>query len=101
MKPTRAAVLLGLLLTTALTPGCKDFLDKQPLGTTTQDNLFKDPTNAVQAVNAVYDVTAWDQGPKWGDPNGNYVAQTYEWMFGDLMTDDSEKGGGGLATFNP
>jgi hypothetical protein len=101
MKPTRAAILLGLLLTTALAPGCKDFLDKDPLGTTTQDNLFKDPTNAVQAINAVYDVTAWDQGPKWGDPSGQYVAQTYEWMFGDLMTDDSEKGGSSPSDFLP
>jgi hypothetical protein len=101
MKPTRAAVLLGLLLTTGLTPGCKSFLDKDPLGTTTQDNLFKDPTNAVQAINAVYDVTAWDQGPKWGDPSGQYVAQTYEWMFGDLMTDDSEKGGSSPSDFGP
>jgi hypothetical protein len=101
MKPTRAAALLGLLLTTALTPGCKDFLDKQPLGTTTQDNLFKDPTNAVQAINAVYDVTGWDQGPKWGDPNGQYVAQTFEWAFGDLMTDDSEKGGSSPSDFLP
>jgi hypothetical protein len=101
MKPTRAAVLFGLLLSTALTPGCKSFLDKDPLGTTTQDNLFKDPTNAVQAINAVYDVTAWDQGPKWGDPSGQYVAQTYEWMFGDLMTDDSEKGGSSPSDFGP
>jgi hypothetical protein len=101
MKPTRAAALLGLLLTTALTPSCKDFLDKQPLGTTTQDNLFKDPTNAVQAINAVYDVTGWDQGPKWGDPNGQYVAQTFEWAFGDLMTDDSEKGGSSPSDFLP
>ncbi|TPG67534.1 RagB/SusD family nutrient uptake outer membrane protein [Hymenobacter nivis] len=101
MKSNRAAVLLGLLLTTALAPGCKDFLEKQPLGTTTQDNLFNDPTNAVQAVNAVYDVTAWDQGPKWGDPAGQYVAQTFEWAFGDLMTDDSEKGGSSPSDFLP
>jgi len=99
MKSTRVAVLLGLLLTSAITPGCKDFLDKQPLGTTTQDNLFRDPTNAVQAINAVYDVAAWDQGPKWGDPNGNYVSQTFEWAFGDLMTDDSEKGGSSPSDF--
>ncbi|WP_167856586.1 RagB/SusD family nutrient uptake outer membrane protein [Hymenobacter metallicola] len=99
MKPTRAAVLLGLLITTALASGCQDFLDKEPLGTTTQDNLFRDPTNAVQAINAVYDVAAWDQGPKWGDPTGQYVAQTYEWMFGDLMSDDSEKGGSSPSDF--
>ena len=67
MKSTRAA-LLGLLLTTILSSGCESFLDKEPLGTTTQDNLFKDPTNAVQAINAVYDVAAWDQGPTMGRP---------------------------------
>ncbi|WP_139925643.1 RagB/SusD family nutrient uptake outer membrane protein [Hymenobacter sp. DG01] len=100
MKFTRVA-LLGLLLTTVLAPGCQSFLDKEPLGTTTQDNLFKDPTNAVQAINAVYDVAAWDQGPKWGDPSGEYVPQTYEWMFGDLMTDDSEKGGSSPSDFLP
>ena len=60
MKPTRATVLLGLLLITTLAPGCKDFLEKEPLGTTTQDNLFRDPVNSIQAINAVYDVTAWD-----------------------------------------
>ncbi|RZL06179.1 MAG: hypothetical protein EOO62_19405, partial [Hymenobacter sp.] len=92
MKPTRIASIFGLLLTTALAPGCKDFLDKDPLGTTTQTSLFNDPTNAVQAVNAVYDVASWDQGPKWGDPNGQFVPQTYEWMFGDVMSDDAEKG---------
>ncbi|TGE09554.1 RagB/SusD family nutrient uptake outer membrane protein [Hymenobacter fodinae] len=100
MKLTRVA-LLGLFLTTVLSPGCQSFLDKEPLGTTTQDNLFKDPTNAVQAINAVYDVAAWDQGPKWGDPSGEYVPQTYEWMFGDLMTDDSEKGGSSPSDFLP
>lgn len=53
----------------------------------------------MQAINAVYDVAAWDQGPKWGDPNGQYVAQNFEWMFGDLMTDDSDKGGSSPSDF--
>jgi len=69
---------------------CKSFLDKDPIGTITQGNLFNDPTNAVQAINGVYDVASWDQGPKFGV--GDYVGQTYEWMFGDVMTDDAEKG---------
>lgn len=73
-----------------LSPGCKKFLDKDPLGATTQSNLFNDPTNAVQAVNAIYDVASWDQGPKFGV--GDYVPQTYEWMFGDVMSDDAAKG---------
>ncbi len=70
--------------------GCKKFLDKDPLGATTQSNLFNDPTNAVQAVNAIYDVASWDQGPRFGI--GDYVPQTYEWMFGDVMSDDAAKG---------
>jgi ribosomal protein L30E len=92
MKVNYLARVAALAAMTAFAPGCKSFLDKDPLGTTTQDNLFKDPTNAVQAVNAVYEVASWDQGPKWGDPNGQFVPQTYEWMFGDVMSDDAEKG---------
>lgn len=92
MKTSHAARLLAFTLMGVLSQGCDNFLDKEPLGTTTQDNLFNDPTNAVQAVNAVYEVASWDQGPKWGDPNGQFVPQTYEWMFGDVMTDDAEKG---------
>ncbi|HEX8506808.1 MAG TPA: RagB/SusD family nutrient uptake outer membrane protein [Hymenobacter sp.] len=93
MKTATAArflALTGLSATLMLSQGCKDFLDKEPLGTVTQANLFNDPTNAVQAVNGVYDVTAWDQGPKFGV--GEYVPQTFEWMFGDVMTDDAAKG---------
>jgi hypothetical protein len=92
MKTSHAARLVAFTVMAALSQGCDSFLDKDPLGTTTQDNLFKDATNAVQAVNAVYDVAAWDQGPKWGDPNGQFVPQTYEWMFGDVMSDDAAKG---------
>nr|WP_280640668.1 RagB/SusD family nutrient uptake outer membrane protein [Hymenobacter volaticus] len=93
MKTATAArfiALTGLSATLMLSQGCKDFLDKEPLGTVTQANLFNDATNAVQAVNAVYDVTSWDQGPKFGV--GEYVPQTFEWMFGDVMTDDAAKG---------
>jgi len=101
MKISHILPALTIAALSVVVSGCKDFLEKEPLGTTTQDNLFKDPTNAVQAINAVYDVTAWDQGPKWGDPAGQYVAQTYEWMFGDLMTDDAAKGGSSPSDFLP
>ena len=90
MKTTHIARLLTLAALAGLAPSCKSFLDKDPLGTVTQANLFNDATNATQAVNAIYDVASWDQGPKFGV--GDYVGQTYEWMFGDIMTDDAEKG---------
>ncbi len=84
---TRALALAALL---SIAPGCKSFLDKSPLGTVTQTNLFNDATNSVQAVNAVYDVAGWDQGPKFGV--GDFVTVHFEWMFGDILSDDSEKG---------
>ena len=90
MKTAHAARILALTALAVFSQGCQKFLDKDPLGATTQANLFNDPTNAVQAVNAVYDVASWDQGPKFGI--GDYVPQTYEWMFGDVMTDDAAKG---------
>ena len=90
MKTAYAARLLALTALAVLSQGCEKFLDKEPLGAITQGNLFNDPTNAVQAVNAVYDAATWDEGPKWG--SGEYVGHMYEWMFGDVMSDDAEKG---------
>ncbi len=90
MKTAQAARCIAIMVAVVLSQGCKSFLDKDPLGATTQGNLFNDPTNAVQAVNAVYDAASWDEGPKYG--NGDYVGHMYEWMFGDVMSDDAEKG---------
>ena len=90
MKTSQLIRLFTLAATLTVAQSCKSFLDKDPLGTTTQGNLFNDATNAVQAINGVYDAASWDQGPKFGV--GDYVGQTYEWMFGDIMTDDAEKG---------
>ena len=90
MKILSAFRLSAALAVLALAPACQDFLDKEPLGTPTDANLFKDPKNAVQAVNSIYDAASWDEGPKWG--SGPYVGHMYEWMFGDVMSDDAEKG---------
>ena len=90
MKILSAFRLTAALAVLALAPACQDFLDKEPLGTPTDANLFKDPKNAVQAVNSIYDAASWDEGPKWG--SGPYVGHMYEWMFGDVMSDDAEKG---------
>jgi hypothetical protein len=90
MKTYSTARMLAFAALLGLAPGCKSFLDKDPLGTVTQVNLFNDPTNAVQAVNSVYDVAGWDQGPKFGV--GDFVTVHFEWMFGDLLSDDAEKG---------
>jgi hypothetical protein len=90
MKTSSTARALAFVALLGLAPGCKSFLDKDPLGTVTQANLFNDATNSVQAVNAVYDVAGWDQGPKFGV--GDFVTVHFEWMFGDVLSDDAEKG---------
>jgi len=68
---------------------CSDFLQKDPLGRDTDQNYFNTADNATLAVNAIYDAASYDEG---SDATGNYIPHTYEWMFGDLLSDDSEKG---------
>lgn len=77
-----------MLLLTALTLfslSCQEsFLDKTPLGTQTEVNFFANAANAILAANAIYDVTSWDEGP--GSDH------TYDWMYGDVLSDDAVKG---------
>lgn len=68
---------------------CTDFLEKEPLGRETDLNFLKDPNNAIAAVNAAYDVLQYDEGV---DGQGNYLPHNYEWMWGDVLSDDAEKG---------
>ncbi|GAB4427324.1 MAG: hypothetical protein OHK0039_45580 [Bacteroidia bacterium] len=68
--------------------GCADFLDRQPLGTATDQNFYNDPLNATLAVNAVYEATTKDEGPS---PFG-WLAHSYEFMYGDILSDDAAKG---------
>lgn len=79
-----------LMVLAVLLGSCEKFLEKEPLGAATDVTLFDDPKNAVLAVNAIYDAASWDEGPKWG--NGPYTGHMYEWMFGDVLSNDSDKG---------
>jgi len=90
MKIIKTLLVLAVSVVAVLFQGCKKFLDKEPLGAVTQNNLFNDSVSAVQAVNSIYDAASWDEGPKWG--SGPYVGHMYEFMFGDVMSDDAEKG---------
>lgn len=66
---------------------CEGFLDREPLSQTEQ-NFFNDPDNAVLAINAVYEATSRGEGPS---PYG-WLAHNYEFMFGDILSDDAAKG---------
>jgi len=74
-----------IILVGTLSPACTDFLDKEPLGQNTEINFFNDPDNAVLGINSIYDAASWDEGP-------NGAGHTYDWMFGDVLSSNSEKG---------
>lgn len=76
--------LLFVATVFSISVGCKKTLDQNPQGTQTEANFFLDQNQAILGVNAVYDVASWDEGPSSG--------HNYEWMYGDVMSEDAEKG---------
>jgi starch-binding outer membrane protein, SusD/RagB family len=72
-----AGLLIGLVMA-----GCSSFLDKKPMGVQSDATFFETKDQAIEAVTAVYDVTAW-----------RYSQEIYEWYLGDICSDDAEKGG--------
>lgn len=69
--------------------GCSDFLEVDPINTQSEANFFNEPENAILAVNGCYDLIGTSEGP---GPDGNWMAHNYEFFFGDMLSDDSEKG---------
>lgn len=81
--------IFALLMVAVLLPACQDFLEREPLGRETDQNYFNDETNAVLAINGIYDVLSWDEGP---GNFGVYVPHNYEFFYGDVVSDDAAKG---------
>ena len=77
-------IVFGFLLV-----GCSDFLEVDPIAQETEENFFEDPENAVYAINAIYDVVAMYEGP---GPDFQWLTHNYEFFYGDMLSDDSEKG---------
>jgi starch-binding outer membrane protein, SusD/RagB family len=70
--------------------GCsEDFIDLKQQGRLTDQNYFDDDNNAVMFINACYDAISWDEGIYLGVEQTNHF---YEWLFGDVLSDDSKKG---------
>ena len=84
MKSTQYLLVAALAMLIALSGCKKEFLDREPLGQQTDQNFYNIESNAVLAVNACYDPLSWDEGP---GANHNY-----EFMIGDVLSDDAEKG---------
>lgn len=82
MKISKYIILFSLVAFSLAS--CSDFLDVEPVATETEENFFNDEQNAIYALNACYDVLAWDEGDK--------ATHNYEFIFGDVLSDDAEKG---------
>src|SRR5512136_1515172 len=81
MKKQRNFLIIATALA-ALIAGCGDFLDKQPMGVESSATFFKTKDQALKALTAVYDATAW-----------RFSQEISEWFLGDIVSDDAEKGG--------
>ena len=68
-----------------LTACQKEFLDRAPLVGVTEDNFYQTAEDAIASVNAAYAALQFELSP----------AGHFRWFWGDIMSDDSEKGGSG------
>ncbi|WP_181885106.1 RagB/SusD family nutrient uptake outer membrane protein [Pontibacter diazotrophicus] len=78
--------ILPILALAFASQACEDFLDKEPLGVETDRTFYENAGNAELAVNGIYDAVSWDAGGVIGSGN------TFEWMYGDILSDDARKG---------
>jgi hypothetical protein len=63
----------------------KEFLEKSPIVGVTEENFYRTEADATAAVNAAYASLQFQLSP----------AGHFRWFWGDIMSDDSEKGGSG------
>lgn len=77
-------IFLSLLLLTSLSCG-KDFLEREPLIGSNESNFYETEEDAIAAINAAYAALQFELTP----------AGHFRWFWGDIMSDDSSKGGEG------
>ncbi len=63
----------------------KDLLEKDPIIGVTEENFYQTGADAISAVNAAYAALQFELTP----------AGHFRWFWGDIMSDDSVKGGSG------
>jgi hypothetical protein len=83
VKKHQSSIWVLALFCSAFLVSCKkDFLDQTPNNAITDENYYQTEADAIKAVNAIYT-------PAMGLYNGG------GWQILDIMTDDTDKGGGG------
>ena len=82
-----ASVTLGL-------SSCEDeFLGLEPQGSENSENYMYSAENAEYVINGCYDLLQFDEGNGPDDVNGEWsVSGHFDFMVGDMISDDSEKG---------
>lgn len=81
----RINILFTALLALSFMACEKDFLERNPIVGSTLDNYYKTESDAIAAINATYATLQFEMTP----------AGHFRWFWGDIMSDDSEKGGSG------
>src|SRR3954453_16688364 len=82
---TMKALIYILIVAILVTAGCtKTVLDKTPQGVQTPEIFYQDSNQAILGINAIYDAVSWEEGPN--------VGSNLEWMYGDVLSDEAEKG---------
>lgn len=87
-------IISSLVLASAVLASCSDFLDEKPLSNVTDKNYYKTESDAVGAINAIYESVGIGSVAFWqGTGNGNttYGGVFYNdyWMVQDLFADDA------------
>ena len=83
---TSKYLIISLLVFLFIGVSCeKEFLEKKPIIGVTEDNFYQTEADAVAAINAAYATLQYELTP----------AGHFRWFWGDIMSDDSEKGGSG------
>ncbi len=76
---------IGILALCCLASCSDDFLQKDPVIGQVEENFYKSESDAIAAVNAAYAALQFELTP----------AGHFRWFWGDIMSDDSSKGGEG------
>lgn len=87
--------ILVLALATALAGCDKDFLDQQPKASLSSTDL-----NNLAAVEALITAAYAPLGGQIDDANNAFNSPGTNWTFGDVVSDDAYKGGGGVGDQN-
>ncbi len=81
----KAYILFSVVVLAGLGSCTKDFLEKEPLTDRVEENFYKTPDDAFQALVAVYDVLQWQTG-------GGYHPND---LVSNILSDDAFCGGSG------